>query len=66
MKWPVPRSDKRLIRVASYQKTSGNEAKRLGVSVLNKEKMKVYEAMQDYSANHGISFIRYLCRRYSR
>ena len=40
--------DKRLIRVALCQKTSGNEAKRLGVSVLNKEKMKVYEAMEDY------------------
>ena len=40
--------DKRLIRVASCQGMSGNEAKRLGVSNLNKEKMKVYEAMQDY------------------
>ena len=40
--------DKRLIRVASCQGMSGNEAKRLGVSNLNKEKMKVSEAMQDY------------------
>ena len=40
--------DKHLIRVASCQGMSGNEAKRLGVSNLNKEKMKVYEAMQDY------------------
>ena len=33
--------DKRLIRVVSYQGMSGNEAKHLGVSNLNKEKVKV-------------------------
>lgn len=40
--------DRRLIRVASCQGKSGNEAKRLGVSNLNKEKKIIYDAMQEY------------------
>ena len=40
--------DRRLIRVASCQGKSGNEAKSVGVSNLNKENKMVYEAIEEY------------------
>ena len=40
--------DRRLIRVASCQGMSANEAKAVGVSNLNEEKRMVFEAVQEY------------------
>ncbi|CAB4005888.1 Hypothetical predicted protein [Paramuricea clavata] len=40
--------DRKLIRVACCQGKSGNEAKAMGISNLNKEKAMVYEAIEEY------------------